>query len=127
MAVVSEGHAAQAPERSLPYAAPERSLAQRMDALALANEVRMRRAGLKREMKAGRVVVQDVVREPGERLASMKVLELLLAAPKIGRVKANRALAAVGIAPSKTLGGLSERQRAELLVTLGGGRVRRPW
>jgi hypothetical protein len=38
-----------------------------------------------------------------------------LALPKIGSVKAGRILADCGIAHSKTLGGLTERQRTELL------------
>jgi len=41
-----------------------------------------------------------------------------LALPKIGSVKAGRILADCGIAHSKTLGGLTERQRAELLNRL---------
>ena len=44
-----------------------------------------------------------------------KVRDLLLALPQIGSVKAGRILARCGIADSKTLAGLSERQRAELL------------
>jgi hypothetical protein len=43
------------------------------------------------------------------------VRDVLLALPKIGSVKAGRILADCGIAHSKTLGGLSERQRTELL------------
>jgi len=41
--------------------------------------------------------------------------DVLLALPKIGSVKAGRILAECGIARSKTLGGLTERQRTELL------------
>jgi hypothetical protein len=40
---------------------------------------------------------------------------LLVVLPKIGSVKAGRILADCGIAPSKTLGGLTERQRTELM------------
>jgi hypothetical protein len=40
---------------------------------------------------------------------------LLVVLPKIGSVKAGRILADCGIAPTKTLGGLTERQRTELL------------
>jgi len=43
------------------------------------------------------------------------VRDVLLALPRIGSVKAGRILADCGIAPSKTLGGLTERQRTELL------------
>ena len=37
-----------------PSVAPERSLNQRMDALARANQIRVKRAQLKRDLKAGR-------------------------------------------------------------------------
>jgi hypothetical protein len=43
---------------------------------------------------------------------------MLLAVPKIGRVKVNRLLAVARISPSKTIGGLSERQRTELIEPL---------
>ena len=41
--------------------------------------------------------------------------DLLLVLPQIGSVKAGRILARCGIAHQKTLAGLSDRQRAELL------------
>jgi hypothetical protein len=40
---------------------------------------------------------------------------MLLAVPKVGRVKANKVLNLCRISPSKTIGGLSERQRTELV------------
>ena len=43
---------------------------------------------------------------------------MLLAVPKYGRVKTNRILNQCRISPSKTIGGLSERQRAELVSQL---------
>jgi hypothetical protein len=42
----------------------------------------------------------------------------LLAVPKYGRVKVNRILTQCRISPSKTVGGLSERQRNELISFL---------
>ena len=41
--------------------------------------------------------------------------DVLLAVPKIGSVRAGRILAQCGIAHSKTLGGLTDRQRGELI------------
>lgn len=98
--------------------APTRSLEQRRKALARANHVRIWRAEKKRELKAGRVHVTALLREcPGE-LHSMKVFDLLLAVPKVGRVRVNKMLMRHRIAPSKSVGGLSDRQRRELLVAL---------
>ena len=55
---------------------------------------------------------------PAEWLDSAKVFDIILAVPKYGRVKVNRILNQCRISPSKTIGGLSERQRAELVALL---------
>ncbi|HEV2813805.1 MAG TPA: integration host factor, actinobacterial type [Solirubrobacteraceae bacterium] len=99
-------------------AAPERSLVQRMDALQRANQIRTRRAQLKRDLKAGRVSIQDLLKNPPEYLETAKVFDMLLAVPKYGRVKVNKILVTCRISPSKTIGGLSERQRNELVSLL---------
>lgn len=106
--------AAQSPPRA-PGVAPERSLTQRMDALQRANDVRTRRAQLKRDLKAGRSHIHGLLLKPPEYLQTAKVFDLLLAVPKYGRVKVNRILTQCRISPSKTIGGLSERQRNELV------------
>ncbi len=101
-----------------PVAAPERSLVQRMEALQRANEIRTKRAQLKRELKAGQASIHELLLEPPEYLETAKVFDLLLAVPKYGRVKVNRILTQCRISPSKTIGGLSERQRGELVSYL---------
>ncbi len=98
--------------------APSRSLDQRMDALRRANEVRVRRAKLKKELKTGVVSIDEVLDNPPEYVGTAKVFDILLAAPKFGRVKAARFLKHCRISQSKTVGGLSERQRAELVGLL---------
>jgi hypothetical protein len=99
-------------------AAPERSLVQRMDALSKANEIRTRRAKLKRDLKGGRASIHSLLLQPPEWIETAKVLDMLLAVPKYGRVKANKILTQCRISPSKTIGGLSERQRSELVTLL---------
>ena len=98
--------------------APERSLNQRMDALRRANEIRTERAKLKRDLKAGRKKIHGLLLDPPDYLLTAKVFDLLLAVPKYGRVKANKVLQTCRISPSKTIGGLSERQRTELVSLL---------
>ncbi len=100
--------------------APERSLDQRMDALGKANDVRSRRAALKADLKRGAANIRDILAAPPEYLLTAKVSDLLMAAPKCGRVKSARIMEQCRISPSKTIGGLSERQRAELLAFFGG-------
>ena len=99
-------------------AAPERSLTQRLDALDRANKVRTRRAKLKKDLKAGRASIHTLLQEPPEYIETAKVFDMLLAVPKYGRVKVNKVLTQCRISPSKTIGGLSERQRDELVSAL---------
>lgn len=97
---------------------PERSLVQRMEALQRANEIRTKRAVLKRDLKAGKVSIHDILLEPPDYVLSAKTFDLLLAVPKYGRVKCLKVLQLCRISPSKTIGGLSPRQRTELVSML---------
>lgn len=97
---------------------PPRSLSQRKEALGKANHIRTSRAELKRRMKAKRVSLPFLLKDPPQYIETMKVFDLLLAAPKYGRVKANKLLQQCRISPSKTIGGLSERQRNEIVGLL---------
>ena len=108
--------AAESPARSSQTGlTPERSVHQRKEALKKANSVRSERAQLKRDIKAGRIKIQGLLLDPPAYLESAKVFDLLLTVPKYGRVKVNRALTHCRISPSKTIGGLSQRQRNELV------------
>ncbi len=98
--------------------APERSNLQRMEALERANLIRSQRAQLKRDLRGGKVTIDGLLESPPEYLETAKVFDLLLAVPKYGRVKANKVLQQIRISPSKTVGGLSDRQRGELVVLL---------
>ena len=99
-------------------AVPERSREQRMRALSRANEIRSARAQLKRDLKAQKTKIETLLLDPPEYVMSAKVFDMILAVPKYGRVKANKILGHCRISPSKTIGGLSERQRAELVQFL---------
>ena len=99
-------------------AAPERSLQQRREALERANVVRTRRATLKKDLKAGRASIIELLDDPPQYVETAKVFDMLLAVPKYGRVKVNKILVGCRISPSKTIGGLSPRQRTELVSML---------
>jgi hypothetical protein len=90
-----------------------------MNALSKANEVRARRTQLKRDLKARRVSIRALLLDPPPYLETAKVFDMVLALPKVGRVKATKILNSCRVSPSKTFGGLSERQRAELAERLG--------
>lgn len=91
---------------------------QRRDALRRANDIRIRRAVLKRDISAGRVDAADILVSPPWWCDTMKVWTLLLAIPGCGRVKTDKILRTVRVSPSKTLGGMTARQRREVLRLL---------
>ena len=95
--------------------APARSLDQRMEALQRANHIRVRRAQLKKDLKDGRAQIDSILLDPPDWVSTAKVFDMLMAVPKFGRVKAARMLNQCRISQSKTVGGLSERQRTELV------------
>ncbi len=89
-----------------------------MAALNAANQIRMLRAQLKRDLKAGKVSIVALLLDPPAYLQTAKVFDMLLAVRQLGRVKATKILDSCRISPSKTFGGLSDRQRAELAERL---------
>jgi len=89
-----------------------------MEALERANHIRTRRAQLKRDLRSGKARIDNLLESPPDYLETAKVFDMLLAVPKYGRVKANKVLQQVRISPSKTIGGLSDRQRTELVALL---------
>lgn len=98
----------------------EETVSQRLRALGLANAVRSERARLKRRLAEGTLELSSVITDPPACARTARVYELLLALPKVGPAKANRWLSRCRIAPSKTLAGLTDRQRRELLELLRG-------
>jgi len=95
--------------------APLRSLDQRMEALKRANDIRVQRAQLKKDLKDARVQIESILLDPPDYVSTAKVFDMLMAVPKFGRVKAARLLNQCRVSQSKTVGGLSERQRTELI------------
>jgi hypothetical protein len=100
---------------------------QRRRALDLANDVRTYRADLKRDLKAGRVLLDDVLDSDDPRLASMAVYDLLVAVPGFARVRVLYTLRDARISQSRRLGALTIRERrdlyARLCATPGGARA----
>lgn len=99
---------------------PERSLEQRLGALARANGVRTYRAVLKREIKSDGARALDAFMDGREdpRLMSMKIADLLISMPRMGPVKAGALLRRLAISPSKTLAGMTTRQRAAVYAAM---------
>lgn len=98
---------------------PQRSVDQRMEALARGNEVRVHRSRLKARLKTGEASFQPLLLGHDDPLLdTMKVQELLLAVPGVGPTKVRRVLKGAGVSPSKSLAGLTNHQRLRLLAEL---------
>ena len=101
------------------FQAPERSREQRMEALALANAIRSQRAELKRQLKRRERSLTELLTAPPEEAQTWHLLDALMACPRVGKVKAQKALRTAGVSPRKTLGGMTDRQANVLLRVLG--------
>jgi hypothetical protein len=89
-----------------------------MEALARANEVRLARAALKREIGAGQCQVADVVLERPWQAKSMTLSELLCSQRRWGRARSRKLLASAGLNEAKRLGTLTARQQGVLVRAL---------
>jgi S13-like H2TH domain len=98
--------------------APTRSPEQRLHALAHANQIRGARAQLKRDLAASSVKLAHILADPPPCAHTAKVRDLLVAVPGIGPARASRTLSHCRIAETKTVAGLSPRQRAALIDLL---------
>lgn len=96
--------------------APPRSREQRLAALAYANRIRVQRAELKRVLRSEPWIALHAIQEPAPWLDSMKLVELLAAVPRAGWARVQIWLDRSRISHSKTLGGLTQRQRDALTL-----------
>lgn len=94
---------------------PDRTIEQRMVALARANEIRLTRAQLKRDIRAGRASAAEIIAYPPPWAEGMPVIDLLLASHRIGRVKAERLMTRYRIGSARRVGALTDRQRQALV------------
>lgn len=91
---------------------------QRMHALARADNVRVARARLKDEIRAGTVLPSQVLADPPAFTRTMPVATLLAAPRNQGKTRAMRHLVACRIGEGRTMEALSDRQRAALIERL---------
>jgi hypothetical protein len=91
---------------------------QHMRALAHANQVRLARAALKREIASGDAAAAEVVRECPWEVGTMTVGELLRSQRRWGRARARKFLFSLAMNENRELGRLTERQRTVLASEL---------
>lgn len=89
---------------------------QRMTALAHANEIRLRRATLKDNIRTGQLKIADVLDDPAVQTAA--VFDLLRAPHRMGPGKARLVLRMIGASATLRVAHLTNRQRHELLGIL---------
>jgi hypothetical protein len=95
-----------------------RDSSQCMQALARANEVRLARAALKRDVSAGRRQVTEVVLDSPWEADSMSLSELLCSQRRWGRARSRKLLSSIALSEGKRVGTLTERQRRLLVAAL---------
>lgn len=90
----------------------------RMRALARANEVRLARADLKRQLASGHLSAADVLLEPPLAVLSWPVAKLLLSQPRWGQATCHKFLSRNEIGELRRVGALTDRQRRVLAAQL---------
>jgi hypothetical protein len=96
----------------------QRGTSQCMEALARANQVRLARAALKRDISAGRRSITDVIMESPWEADSMSLSELLCSQRRWGRARSRKLLSSTALSEGKRIGTLTERQRRLLVAAL---------
>ena len=87
---------------------------QHMQALQVANKVRLARAELKRKIGLGTLTVAEVILTCPSEAFSMTIAELLTSQRRWGTTRASKFLADIGMPETKTVGSMTERQRGLL-------------
>lgn len=96
---------------------------QHLRALARANEVRLARAELKRQVHAGEVSAADVILASAWEAESMTVADLLMAQRRWGHTRCRTFLQRIPMSETKTVGSMTERQRNAVAQLLAAGEM----
>jgi hypothetical protein len=92
----------------------------RLLALDRANHIRFARAVLKRRLRAGELGPADTILRGSTDTDTMTVAELLRSQRGWGPKRSSKLLRSLSLSERKTLGSLTERQRATLVGVLSG-------
>ncbi len=103
---------------ALPPLSPE----QRTAALHKAAAARKERAELKDRLKRGQLSLAELLSEPNDVVAKMRVSALLESLPGIGKVRAEKLMRELHISETRRVRGLGTNQRRALLEELGNDR-----
>ncbi len=99
---------------------PTLSLEEKRKALKKAQRVRSQRAKLRRDLKAGRTTIREVLeRADDDVIAKMRVVYLLESLPRIGKIRTRKIMNDIGIDETRRIQGLGSRQKQALLERFG--------
>jgi hypothetical protein len=101
-------------------AAPTTLVPQHLRALKRANEVRLARAELKRQVGDGDISASHVILECPWQAASMTVSDLLTSQRRWGSTRCRKLLQSIPMSENKTVGSMTQRQRTTLAGLLDG-------
>jgi hypothetical protein len=91
---------------------------QHMQALEMANRVRLARAAMKRRVTASELSAAEVIVTCPWEAESMSVMDLLMSQRRWGRTRCRKFLTSIQMSETKTVGTLTERQRRTLAALL---------
>jgi hypothetical protein len=91
---------------------------QRMQALQRANEIRIARATLKRQIAAGRTSAAQAILSGPPEIEGMAVIELLRSQRSWGQARCRGLMRAIPLSENKTIGSMTDRQQRLLLAML---------
>jgi hypothetical protein len=98
--------------------APNQPREQILKHLDIANTVRIFRSELKKDIKAGKISIPSLLENPPDEIKTMTISSLLIAMPRVGQSTVNKLLIRCQILPSKTIDGLTSRQRDALVAMM---------
>ncbi|MDX6672391.1 MAG: hypothetical protein QOI91_2754 [Solirubrobacteraceae bacterium] len=91
---------------------------QHMQALELANRVRLARATLKRRVGSDDLTAAEVIVACPWEAESMPIMDLLMSQRRWGRTRCRKFLTSIRMSETKTVGSLTQRQRRTLAALL---------
>jgi hypothetical protein len=91
---------------------------QHMQALELANRVRLARATLKRRVGAGDLAAAEVIVTCPWEAETMPIMDLLMSQRRWGRTRCRKFLTSIQMSETKRVGALTDRQRRTLAALL---------
>jgi hypothetical protein len=91
---------------------------QYLRALERANEVRLARAELKRNVAMDEIDAAEVILDCPWEVESMAVADLLMSQRRWGQIRCRKFLAQIPMSEGKTVGSMTERQRGALAAML---------